>query len=499
MPKIIPTTLVNKMIKDRLVRTSITKDSFLYFFHFYYAHYVKYETADFQKEIMHYLEHSPTENLFVVAFRGSGKSTMVTTAYPIWAILGKQQKKFCVIFCQTKAQAKQHMMNIRTELEGNDVLKKDLGPFQEESDEWGSYSLVFKKHGARITVASSDQSIRGIRHNEHRPDLIICDDVEDVQSTKTREGRDKTYHWLQGEVIPAGDRNTRLIIVGNLLHEDSLLMRIKDAISQEKARGIFKEYPLLDKNDVCLWPGKYPDTKAIEDEKLKVASDVSWQREYLLRIIPSDDQVIYPEWIQYYDDLPGVDHSGYRGTYAGVDLAISTKDSADYTAIVSAQVYSRREKMRMYILPNPISQKLNFPAQVDLLKNIKNTTMPNRSDALFVESVAYQEALPQMLEMQGITAEAIKPKGDKRTRLALTSTAIKSGIIKFPRKGCEELIQQLVGFGVEKHDDIADAFSLLVNATMDKHASESTVIMWFLGGDDDDDDIIYYSDYVDVE
>jgi hypothetical protein len=132
------------------------------------------------------------------------------------------------------------MMNIRTELEGNDVLKKDLGPFQEESDEWGSFSLVFKKHGARITVASSEQSIRGIRHNEHRPDLIICDDVEDVQSTKTREGRDKTYNWLRGEVIPAGDKNTRLIIVGNLLHEDSLLMRIKDEISKGKAKGILK-------------------------------------------------------------------------------------------------------------------------------------------------------------------------------------------------------------------------------------------------------------------
>jgi predicted phage terminase large subunit-like protein len=422
---------------------------------------------------------------------------MVTTAYPIWAILGKQQKKFCIIFCQTRAQAKQHMMNIRTELEGNDVLKKDLGPFQEESDEWGSFSLVFKKHGARITVASTEQSIRGIRHNEHRPDLIICDDVEDVQSAKTREGRDKTYHWLRGEVIPAGDRNTRLIIVGNLLHEDSLLMRIKDEISKGKAKGIFKEYPLLDKNDLCLWPGKYKDTKDIEEEKLKVASEISWQREYLLRIIPSDDQVIYREWIQYYDDLPGTKHMGYRGTYAGVDLAISAKDSADFTTIVSAHVYSRREKMRIYILPNPIQQKLNFPAQVDLMKNFKATNMPRSSDTLFVESVAYQEALPQMLELHGITAEAIKPKGDKRTRLSLTSTAIKSGIIKFPRQGCEDLIEQLVGFGVEKHDDLADAFSLLINATLDKHSNEGTIIMFWLGGDDDS--TIYYSDYVDVE
>lgn len=498
MTKIIPTALVNTMIKDRLVRTSITKDSFLYFFHFYYAHYVKYETADFQKEIIHNLEKSAVENLYIVAFRGSGKSTMVTTAYPIWAILGKQQKKFCIIFCQTKAQAKQHMMNIRAELEDNDVLKRDLGPFQEESDEWGSNSLVFKKHGARITVASSDQSIRGLRHNEHRPDLIICDDVEDVQSTKTREGRDKTYHWLRGEVVPAGDKNTRLIIVGNLLHEDSLLMRIKDEVAQGRARGIFKEYPLLDRNDVCLWPGKYKDSKDIEDEKLKIASEISWQREYLLRIIPSDDQVIYPEWFNYYDELPGTKHKAYRGTYAGVDLAISSGDSADFTAIVSAQVYGRAEKLRIYILPNPIKQKLNFPAQVDLMKEFKSTQMPKSTDKFFVESVAYQEALPQMLELHGIEAESIKPRGDKRTRLSLTSTAIKSGIIKFPRQGCEDLIRELVGFGVEKHDDLADAFSLLINATMDHHAQESTIIMAILGGYDDDDGIIYYSDYIDV-
>lgn len=490
--------LLNKMMKDRLVRTTITKDSFFYFFHFYYAHYVKYETADFQKEIIHLLEKGNNDNLYVVAFRGSGKSTMATTAYPIWAILGKQQKKFCVIFCHTRAQAKQHMMNIKQELENNELLKKDLGPFQEESDEWGSYSLVFKKHGARISVASTEQSIRGIRHNEHRPDLIICDDVEDVQSAKTREGRNKTYNWLRGEVIPTGDRNTRLILIGNLLHEDSLLMRIKEEIKNGKAKGTFKQYPLLDQDGLCLWTGKYPTEKDIDEEKLKVASDVSWQREYLLRIIPSDDQVIYPEWVKFYDELHPTSHKAYRGTYAGVDLAISASDAADFTSVVMARVYGRRDKLRIYILPNPINKKLNFPAQVDLLKDIKNTQMPRSTDLLFVESVAYQEALPQMLQMQGVKAEAIKPKGDKRTRLALTSASIKSAIVKFPKQGCEELIEQLVGFGVEKHDDLADAFSLLVNTTLDRHAKEGTVIMAFIGPGTDSDDIIHYSSYVDV-
>jgi phage terminase large subunit-like protein len=91
---------------------------------------------EFQKEIIANLQNS-NDNLFIVAFRGSGKSTIVTTAFPLWSILGTSQKKFCLIFSQTKHQAKQIMQNIRQELEGNEVLKKDLGPFKEVSDEWG--------------------------------------------------------------------------------------------------------------------------------------------------------------------------------------------------------------------------------------------------------------------------------------------------------------------------------------------------------------------------
>ena len=100
-----------------------------------------------------------------------------------------------------------------------------------------------------------------------------------------------------------------------------------------------------------------------------------------------------------------------------------------------------------------------------------------------------------MLEHHGVKATAIKPKGDKRTRLALTSTAIKSAKILFPRQGCERLIEQLVGFGVEKHDDLADAFSLLINSTMDKHSGESTWLMYWMG----DDEPLYFRDYVDMD
>jgi hypothetical protein len=32
----------------------------------------------------------------------------------------------------------------------------------------------------------------------------------------------------------------------------------------------------------------------------------------------------------------------------------------------------------------------------------------------------------------------------------------------FPEHGCEELIAQLIGFGVEKHDDLVDALTMAI-------------------------------------
>jgi predicted phage terminase large subunit-like protein len=460
--------IIEKMFTDKKVRINITRESFWYFFHFYFAHYIKYPTADFQKEIIYLLESDPSTNINIVAFRGSGKSTIVTTAYLLWSILGKQQKKFGVVFGQTRSQAKQHMNNIRVELESNLLLRSDLGPFQEDSDEWGSYSLVFSMQNARITVASNEQSIRGIRHRSHRPDLIICDDVEDMQSTKTKEGRDKTYNWLRGEVIPLGDINTRLIIVGNLLHEDSLLMKIKSQIDKNETTGIFKAYPLLDGVGGCLWLGKYPSDKAVEIERLKVVNEVSWQREYLLNIIADEGQVIDPSWIQFYDhkDLPVRGYSTLVFSYTGVDLAISQKDTADYTALVTAHyVIGKNNTHKIYIQPNIINKRMSFPETEAVCKSVY---IPERAKTdkahLLIEKIAYQEALIQQLQNQGVgNIIGVTPVGDKRARLALTSGMVQSGQGLFPNTGCEDLLNQILHFGVEKHDDLVDAFTLVVD------------------------------------
>lgn len=457
--------IVEQILGDQATRTAITKESHLWFFHLYFSQYAKYPTADFQKEMFAVTEDETIKKAVIIAFRGSAKSTIMTMSYPIWAILGKLQKKCVLILSQTQQQAKMHFSNIKRELEGNELLRKDLGPFQEESDEWGSYSLVIPKFNAKIIAASSEQSIRGIRHGAHRPDLVICDDVEDLNSVKTRQGRERTFTWLTGEIIPAGDKDTKYIFVGNLLHEDSLLMKLKQKIEEKSLDGIFREYPIMTESDVSLWSGKFTTKESIEAFKGTVGDEKSWQREYMLKIISDEEQVIKPEWIQYYDEIPPIKTSGYRYTAMGVDLAISEKETADCTAIVTARVFGHREDLKVYILPNPINKRMDFPTTLATIKQLHDTVFDvhNWESKIFVEDVGYQKSLIQELTRGNYKAEGVSPQGqDKRSRLNLISFLISTGKVLFPRNTAVELIQQLTYFGVEKHDDLSDAITILL-------------------------------------
>lgn len=454
------TKVHEELFCNRAFRINTTKKSHLWFFNTYFSHYVQFKTADFQKEIFQLTEDNNKLFVVIVAFRGSAKSTIMTFSYPIWAMVGDLKKKFIILISQTQQQARLILSNIKSELETNELLKSDFGPFGEDNDEWRANSLVISKYGTRITAISSGESIRGLRHFQNRPDLIICDDVEDLDSVKTREGRTKAHQWLTGDVIPAGDQKTKYVVIGNLLHEDSLMMKLKSSILNNKLDGIYREYPLI-KDGKILWTGKYPTINEVEKNKLKVASESSWQREFMLNIISDEDRVVHPEWIHYYDEIP-IDEK-LRFVITGVDLAISEKSTADYTAMVSGNVYNFRKDKKIYILPNPINKRLSFPDAIEEAKSLSRALGNGTPTKVLVEEVAYQTAFIQQLQVENIPAEGVKLMGsDKRARLSLTTNLIRNGNILFPRIGAERLIEQLTGFGIEKHDDLADAFSILV-------------------------------------
>lgn len=237
MPKKLTDEEIGQIRSSRAVRMELAEKSLVAFMHLYFPQYMFYKSAPFHHEIYNTLQNDDESLSVMIAFRGSGKSTIVSQGYPIWSILKRDGKKFIVLASQTQQQAQQHLRNIKNEFEANSLLIKDFGPLSDEPGEWGSTALEFPKYNARIIAVSVEQSIRGLRHGPHRPDLIICDDVEDMSSVKTQAGRNKVYDWFTGEVLPIGDVGTKIVVIGNLLHEDSLLMRLKDGIDSSNWRA----------------------------------------------------------------------------------------------------------------------------------------------------------------------------------------------------------------------------------------------------------------------
>ena len=450
----------------RALRVKLARESLYWFFHIYFGEHVRLPTADFHKEIYQLLENPEIQHLIIVAFRSSGKSTIATLAYPIWAVLGKQKSKFVLVLSQTQPLAKLHLQNIKRAFEGNELLRADFGPVNEMSDEWGSMSLTLPKYDARISAASVDQSIRGLKFGPHRPDLIIADDVEDMSSVQTQDGRDRTYNWFVSEVIPAGDQHAKIVNIGNLLHEDSLLMRLKEKIENGEFKGEYREYPIIGKDGEALWKGKYPTQKELDEQRQKVIDERSWLREFCLKIVPDQKQVILLSWIQKYDELPPQDEEHqYINTFLGIDLAISEKSSADCTSVVVIHAYGYETKNRKYyVSKHYINERLTYMKSKDRIEQLYYALGGREKPVILVEDVAYQHAMVETLADSGMDVKGIRIAGDKYARLTTAGMLFEQGKVLFPSDdSCREIVMQLVGFGVEKHDDLCDAVSLALN------------------------------------
>ena len=415
----------------------------------YLPHYFYLKPAKFHKKMFDVLWDMDEKRVEIIGARGIAKSTAGSLALPVAAALERPNDyPFIIPISDTGTQASINIANIKNELDNNFLILKDYGKIQydsgtdeaasedpslESDEEWQAKNMLLN-NGVRILARSRGQKVRGLRHREHRPKLVTVDDPEDTKWVKFKKNRDETMKWMQDEVLPSIDPHTgKMVVIGNFLHNDALMMRLKKL-------GIFKcyEYPLINpKTKKCLWTGLYPSKKKLE-EKRKEMGEVSWQREMLLKIVPEEGAPLTPSDIVYYDELPGVDR-GIRGH--GVDLAISEKERADYTSIVSGDVYRVNEKPYIYILPNPINAHLDFRDTID---TIKKMAVQGGSHIFFVEDVGYQKAAIEELQRAFIGVHPVHPGTDKLSRLKLAARHIKDGQVLFPRHGAENLLDQIL-------------------------------------------------------
>ena len=467
-----PNNIWQEVINDPAVRLQVARKNPLVFFQLYFSRYTKYPMPEFHREIFGIMNDPKAKRVVIEAFRGSAKSTLISMALPIWSIIGEPQSKFILIVGQTQEQARMHLNNLKIELESNKLLQEDLGPFEEVDSEWRSTSLVIPKYGAKIMCASIDQAIRGYRFMEYRPNLIILDDLEDTESVRTRENREKTFRQVMSNIIPMGDRHTRIFFIGTRLNNNCLIVRLQEAIQSGRMWGIFRSYPLL-KDGKILWPERFPDMAAIEDLRRSLPDDVSWYREYLLEAIDEAAQVIKSEWIRNYTELPARNKDGeYRYTVISVDPAFTENQTSDYTGIVIAHVFGYDLERKMYV-ESIVNEKMDPDTLVQRIKDLAD--MYGADARVVIEEVGAQTLLIPMLKQFGTDASGFKLEGRyKRGRLYAAGKYIQAGQILFAGQGLKLLTEQLLGYGLENHDDLMDACTMAIIHVMTAEDSRHT-------------------------
>jgi hypothetical protein len=130
-------------------------------------------------------------------------------------------------------------------------------------------------------------------------------------------------------------------------------------------------------------------------------------------------------------DAPPFDDGNY--TAHGGDLAISTKESADFTALVSGEVTWVNGSLEIYVQPHPLNRRMTFHETMDTFDDVRHSSA--RTSEFFIEAVAYQQAAIEEMERRAFSIRAMHPIKDKRAHLRVAARYIKkwNGQVPPPR------------------------------------------------------------------
>lgn len=187
------------------------------------------ETSVFRNWVYEELPHIKDNKLIIKAYRGAAKTTLISRLFVLWQILGGN-KRYAIIISSTLDLAKEGIDLIKTELEDNANLKCDFNitPF----NVWSAEEISFEVNTLPCKIKSfgAGKKIRGTNFLSIRPDLIVCDDIENDENIQSKTQRDKLYSWFNKAILKLPSRtnaNYQILLVGTTLHYDSLLQRMQ--------------------------------------------------------------------------------------------------------------------------------------------------------------------------------------------------------------------------------------------------------------------------------
>jgi predicted phage terminase large subunit-like protein len=408
-------------------------------------------------------------NFAIEGFRESAKTQYAIRGNLLHALtFPRPDRDYVLIVCATKALAEKRLKEVVDEWLSNPMLsylKHKIIQQNGDAFEVAYRREIGKDDGflrrVRLETYGKGSSIRGAVWRDKRPSLVVIDDPQDTEDSRSSTVLDADWDWFLSDIHFLGNKS-RIFLIGNNLGKGCIIERIfeaKDALGWRTMR-----VPAMVKgNDgdmVSTWPAKLT-VEQINQERDAFRSlgkiDV-WYREKMCKAISPDSQLFKEAYFRYYDPLEfktqGMD------VFTTVDLAISEKSDADYTAVCTVAV---NEDNQWFILDVDYG-RYNPSEQIDA---VFRAVKKYRPIVVGIERVAYQAALEHFLlkEMPMrntfFRIEPLKAKGRKDIRIESLQPRFSTGSIWFPKDAhwVGEMKEQLLTFPKGLHDDLPDALA----------------------------------------
>lgn len=304
------------------------------------------KTPEFHMELWD-LMCSDNRYVAVAAPRGHAKSTAVTICYTLAAVCFRLRSHVMIV-SDTEGQASSFLGDIKRSFMDNEDLRELFGVDRLKKDRETEIIVRFKDgHEARIIARGSEQKLRGFLWDFKRPDLIVCDDLENDEMVMSDDRRKHFREWFNKALVPVGSKNCIIRVVGTILHLDSLLERMMPLLgAPDTVEEDLKQYSTNPKSWVSyryrahndpdyskiLWPEQFSESRLKEIRQLYLEQGFpeGYSQEYLN--YPIDEATAYfrkKDFIKSWEDNP-------EEFYISADLAISQKDHSAYTVFVVA-------------------------------------------------------------------------------------------------------------------------------------------------------------------
>lgn len=304
--------------------------------------------------------------------------------------------------------------------------------------------------------------IKRVDSQQHRIELITggCIDFWSMDNDDPARGR--KYSIV---VIDEAAMIRRLETVWNLAIRPTLIDYAGSAWFLSTPKGVNDFYTLYKRGlqgsetydpDWISWqmPSTVnPHLDPAELETARVESpELVFRQEYLAEFVDFGGTAVMREWMQY-----GTPVMSALTITIGVDLALSTKETADYTAAV---VMGREKSGAIWVLD---TQRIRAPFH-QVMQFIQQMADKWRPSIISIEEVQFQSAVIQeLLRTTSLPVRGVKPDKDKLTRFQPLQARYEQRLV-YHAVGLPGYFEdELLSFPVGVHDDIVDALVYAFN------------------------------------